>query len=65
MKDIRTKEDISLLVNDFYGKVLKNESLVPFFQKLNFEKHMPKNQSMFRNTNLFGNDDPIFIPLKK
>ncbi|TNE53815.1 MAG: group III truncated hemoglobin [Bacteroidetes bacterium] len=42
MKDISTKEDISLLVNDFYGKVLKNESLAPFFQKLDFEKHMPK-----------------------
>ncbi len=42
MKDIETKEDISLLVNEFYSKVLEDESLAPFFSDLDFEKHMPK-----------------------
>lgn len=42
MKDIESKEDISLLVNEFYGKVLKNDFLAPFFSSLDFAKHMPK-----------------------
>lgn len=42
MKDIETKEEISLLVNEFYRKVLEDESLAPFFFGLDFENHMPK-----------------------
>jgi len=42
MHDIQSKADIELFVNTFYDKVLKNELLAPFFQRLNFEKHLPK-----------------------
>lgn len=42
MRDIENNEDIALLVNTFYGKVLKDEILAPFFRHLDFERHMPK-----------------------
>jgi hemoglobin len=42
MNDISSKEDISRLVHGFYGKVLKDEQLSPFFKDLDFEVHMPK-----------------------
>lgn len=42
MADIQTKEDIELLVNTFYGKVLKDTILAPFFTRLNFDHHLPK-----------------------
>ncbi len=42
MQDITTKQDIEILVNTFYGKVLKDESLAPFFKQLDFDIHMPK-----------------------
>jgi hemoglobin len=42
MKDIETKDDIAKIVNEFYDKVLKDESLAPLFSGLDFEKHMPK-----------------------
>lgn len=41
MNDISSKEDISLLVHDFYGKVLKDEELSLFFKDLDFEIHIP------------------------
>jgi len=41
MSDITTKEDVALLVNTFYGKVLQDESLKPFFATLDFEAHKP------------------------
>lgn len=42
MNDITTKQDIEMLVNSFYGKVLKDECLEPFFKHLDFVAHMPK-----------------------
>jgi hemoglobin len=42
LKDIQTKEDVLLLVNTFYGKVLNDEQLAPFFKRLNFDIHLPK-----------------------
>lgn len=42
MNDISSKVDISLLVHKFYGKVLKDDQLSPFFKDLDFEVHMPK-----------------------
>ena len=42
MADIQTKEDIELLVNSFYTKVLKDVVLAPFFAKMNFDRHLPK-----------------------
>ncbi|MGV3630015.1 MAG: group III truncated hemoglobin [Bacteroidota bacterium] len=41
MKDITTKEDVTILVNTFYGKVLQDEKLKPFFANLDFEAHKP------------------------
>ncbi len=40
--DITCKEDVELLVDKFYTSVLKNESLAPFFEHLNFVEHLPK-----------------------
>ncbi len=40
--DIATKEDVENLVDVFYGKVMKDEVLSPFFKFLDFEKHIPK-----------------------
>ena len=42
MHDIQSKADIELFVNTFYDKLLKNELLAPFFQRLDFEKHLPQ-----------------------
>lgn len=42
MNDITTRENIIVLVDTFYGKVLENEMLAPFFKRLNFDKHLPK-----------------------
>ena len=42
MTDITTKEDIVYLVDQFYGKVLKDEILFPFFSHVDFERHKPK-----------------------
>lgn len=41
MKDISTREDIELFVNNFYDLVLKDEVLSPFFKNLDFAKHLP------------------------
>ena len=40
--DIQTKEDIVLLVDVFYNRVLQDEKLAHFFAHLNFEEHKPK-----------------------
>lgn len=42
MNDISNREEIRQFVDIFYGKVLKDELLSPFFKNLNFEKHLPK-----------------------
>ena len=42
MKDITSKEDIVLLVNAFYDRVLADDVLGPFFKHVDFEKHKPK-----------------------
>lgn len=41
-KDIQIKEDLVLLVNVFYNRVLQDEKLAHFFAHLDFEKHKPK-----------------------
>lgn len=41
-QEITTKEDIQNLVDVFYGKVMKDEVLAPFFKYLDFGKHIPK-----------------------
>lgn len=42
MSEISNNDDVTLLVDTFYGKVLKDESLKPFFANLDFEAHKPK-----------------------
>jgi hemoglobin len=42
MKAILNNEDVRHLVEVFYSKVLKDESLMPFFKHLDFEAHLPK-----------------------
>lgn len=42
MNDIQTKEDIDFLVNSFYTDVLKDDTLSPFFSRLDFDLHLPK-----------------------
>ncbi len=42
MKDIQNREDIVKLVTDFYGQIMIDEILSPFFKDLNLEVHLPK-----------------------
>jgi len=41
-KQLKTREDIELLVQTFYSKVMQDAILAPFFKKLNFSVHLPK-----------------------
>lgn len=42
MNDITALSDVALLVDEFYGKVLRDEKLKLFFASLDFEEHKPK-----------------------
>jgi hemoglobin len=42
MREISAKQDVVELVDVFYGKILKDELLSPFFKHLNLEIHLPK-----------------------
>ncbi len=42
MNDILNEHDVTLLVDAFYGKVLKDELLAPFFKNIDFEHHKPR-----------------------
>ena len=42
MRDIETKEDIALLVDTFYGEIMKDRLLSPFFNSLHLPTHLPK-----------------------
>ena len=42
MNDITTKQDVENLVDTFYGRVLQDAELAPFFERLDFKAHMPK-----------------------
>lgn len=56
MKNLESREDIELLVNSFYDKVVQDETIGFFFKdiiKVNFQKHLPKMYS-FWETILFG-----------
>lgn len=48
MKQLETAEDIHQLVNTFYGKVLQDQLLAPFFTRLNFAEHLPKMEQFWR-----------------
>lgn len=56
MKNLESREDIELLVNSFYDKVVQDETIGFFFKdiiKVDFQKHLPKMYS-FWETILFG-----------
>ncbi len=56
MKALETREDIEILVNKFYEKVGKDETIGFFFNdvaKVNWKKHLPK-MYQFWETLLFG-----------
>ena len=41
MKDIAGREDIQELVQKFYAKVTRDSLIGPFFEQVNWEKHLP------------------------
>lgn len=41
MNDIKSKEDIELLINTFYANLLKLEDIRPVFEGIDFPKHVP------------------------
>ena len=56
MKKLESREDIELLVNSFYAKVIKDETIGFFFKdvvNVNWGKHLPKMYT-FWETILFG-----------
>lgn len=56
MKKLESREDIEMLVNKFYGKVQKDETIGFFFNdvaKVNWNLHLPK-MYKFWETLLFG-----------
>ena len=48
MKQLETPSDIHQLVSTFYDKVLQDEQLAPFFQKLDFSAHLPQMEKFWR-----------------
>lgn len=42
MKDIENREDIQLLVKNFYENLLRFPEMQPVFSGLNFEEHLPR-----------------------
>ena len=56
MKNLESREDIELLVNSFYDKVVKDETIGFFFKdiiKVDWDKHLPKMYSFWESI-LFG-----------
>lgn len=42
MNDISTRNDIEVLMRQFYSKLLKVDGMTPIFESINFEDHLPK-----------------------
>jgi len=60
MKDITSREDVELLVNKFYGKVIKDDVIGFFFTdvaKIELNKHLPKMYNFWESI-LLGN--PVY-----
>ena len=67
MKKLETKEDVEFLVNKFYEKVVKDETIGFFFNdvaKVNWDLHLPK-MYQFWETLLFGNASYKGNPMAK
>ncbi len=71
MKDIKSREDITLLINTFYSELLKVEEIKPVFAHIDFPAHVPHIVSFWSlvlldeegyKTNVF--DRHINLPIK-
>ncbi len=51
-RDIRTREDVELLVNTFYSKVRKHPVIAPFFNELieDWDEHLSKLADFWQST---------------
>ncbi|TJY35820.1 group III truncated hemoglobin [Pontimicrobium aquaticum] len=60
-KDIKTRDDVYLLVSSFYKKVRKDDTLDPFFDRINdWDEHLDRlttfwESSLFLQTKYYGN----------
>ncbi len=67
MKDIQDKDDIRLLVDEFYNKVNEDELLLPIFNdvaQVNWETHLPKMYNFWGKL-LFGENEYKGSPFDK
>ncbi|MBL7918703.1 MAG: group III truncated hemoglobin [Bacteroidia bacterium] len=71
MNDIKSREDITLLINEFYSKLLEIEEIKPVFAGIDFPAHIPHIVSFWSlvlldeegyKTNVF--DKHINLPIK-
>ena len=73
MKNLESREDIELLVNSFYEKVVKDETIGFFFKdiiKVDWDKHLPKMYSfwesiLFGQMSYKGNPMAIHFPINE
>lgn len=63
-KDISTREDIQLLVDEFYGKVQKDPLLGPVFAHVDWPHHLPTMYN-FWSSMLLGDQSYRGNPLQK
>jgi len=60
-KDIKSREDVSFLVTKFYEKVRKDDTLSPFFDRIeNWDEHLNRltnfwESTLFLQTKYYGN----------
>jgi len=70
-KDIKTREDVFLLVTSFYKKVRKDETLGPFFENIkDWDEHLDRlttfwESSLFLKTKYFGNPLEAHVDVDK
>ena len=73
MKNLESRENIELLVNSFYEKVVKDETIGFFFKdiiKVDWDKHLPKMYSfwesiLFGQMSYKGNPMAIHFPINE
>ena len=64
MNDIRSRDDVKILVDGFYTKVLADELLAPVFSHINLPDHLPTMYD-FWSSLLFGDKTYTGNPLQK
>ena len=56
MKELQSREDVELMIDTFYSKVVKDDTINFFFSdiaKINWEKHLPRMYAFWESI-LFG-----------